>query len=277
MARQRGVVDRGCVADCAVAHGIADDLFDLSRPVAEFLQRGRHRLVDDLKIATTRKFLELHQRKVRLNPRGVAVHHQTDGARGRDDRGLRVAVAMRFAKFQRLVPAGFGNLDQPGLRAIGVIQRHRLDRKLLIPIRFTIGGGAVVADDPQHVIGVLCIAREGPQFTRHLGRGGIGHTSHDRGERAAKGAALVAVIGIAHVHQQPADVRIAQTKRAEVIRPLRDFLGGELRHHHTDLQRHGPEAAGVHVVFNLKLAILEEGQQVHRGQVAGRIVEEHIF
>ena len=67
---------------------------------------------------------------------------------------------MGFAQFQRLVPAGFGDVDQPRLRAVGVIQRDRLDRQLLIAVGLAMGRGAVVADDAEHVFGVLGIARE---------------------------------------------------------------------------------------------------------------------
>ena len=33
----------------------------------------------------------------------------------------------------------------------------------------------------------------------------------------------------------------------------------------------------MHIPICIKLAILEEGQQVHRGKVTSRIVQEHIF
>ena len=136
---------------------------------------------------------------------------------------------------------------------------------------------AVVADDAQHMIGVLGVAGEGPQLARHLGGGGIGNACHDRGQRPAKRTALVAVVAKAHVHQQTADVGIAQTQRAEIIGPLRDFLGRELRHHHRDFERNGPQTGGVHIVFDHELPVLQEGQQVHRRKVTGRVVEEHVF
>ena len=105
VADQRGVVDARRIADGAVTDRVGDDLFDLGRAIAELFQRRRHRLVDDLEVTAAGQFLELHQRKVRLDPGGVAIHHQTDGAGRRDHRGLRVAVAVLFAQLQRLVPA----------------------------------------------------------------------------------------------------------------------------------------------------------------------------
>ena len=33
----------------------------------------------------------------------------------------------------------------------------------------------------------------------------------------------------------------------------------------------------MHIVIRLELTIFIEGQQVHRGQVTGRVIQEHIF
>ena len=86
------------------------------------------------------------------------------------------------------------------------------------------GRAAMIADDAQHVLAVLLIAREGAEFARHLGRGGIGNAGHDRGERAADRAAFVAVIGNARRHQEPADIGVAEAERAVFVGELRDFL-----------------------------------------------------
>ena len=135
----------------------------------------------------------------------------------------------------------------------------------------------MVADDPQHVVCVFLVAREGPKLARHFGRCRIRHACHDRGQCPTHGAAFVAVVAVAHVHQQTADVCVAQTKRAEVVRPLRDFFGWELRHHHRDFERDCPETRGMHVVFCQERAVFVEFQQVHRRQVTGGVVQEHIF
>mmetsp|Transcript_22711 Transcript_22711/g.37493 ORF Transcript_22711/g.37493 Transcript_22711/m.37493 type:complete len:741 (+) Transcript_22711:830-3052(+) len=274
---QRRMVDRRGVANRSVTDRIADDFLDLGRAIAEVFQRCGHRAVDDLEIATTGQLLELHQRKVRLDPRRVAVHDQTDGARGRDHCGLRVAVTIGLAQLQRLVPSGHGDIDQPRIRAVRVIQRDGFDRQRLIAFGRAISRRAVVAHHLQHVGRVFLVAREWTQLARDLGGGGIGHTGHDGGQRTAERAALVTVIAKAHIHQQPANVGIAQTQGAEVIRALRNLLGGELRHHHADFQSHGPQARRVHVVFDLEHAVLEEREQVHRRQVTGRVVQEHVF
>ena len=135
----------------------------------------------------------------------------------------------------------------------------------------------MVADDAQHVGLVALITREGTKLSGHFGRGRIGDTGHDRGQGTAKCAALVAVIAQAHVHQQAADVGVAKAEGAEVVGALRDFLGGELRHHHRDFQGDGPEPRGVDVRLCVELAVRKEGQKVHRRKVAGRVVQEHVF
>ncbi len=106
----------------------------------------------------------------------------------------------------------------------------------------------------------------------------------------ADGAAGVGVIGNAGRHQQAADVGVAEAERAEVVGALRDFLRRELRHQHRDFEHDGPQPGGVFVAldvveFRLQLFAVGNGgqrrvverQQVHRRQIAGGVVEEHVF
>src|SRR5688500_19226831 len=67
-----------------------DDLLGLDRRVAELLERLRHRLVDDLQVAAADEPLVLDERDVRLDAGRVAIHHEGDGARRRQDRELPV-------------------------------------------------------------------------------------------------------------------------------------------------------------------------------------------
>ena len=110
-----------------MADGIGLDLRDVDFAVAERAQRLGHGAVDDLPVAAAGELLEFHQREIRLDAGGVAIHHEADGAGRRHHGGLRVAVAMQFAEFQRLVPGGPGVLDDIGLLAGSVIERHRID------------------------------------------------------------------------------------------------------------------------------------------------------
>ena len=81
----------------------------------------------------------------------------------------------------------------------------------------------MVAHHAQHGLAVFLVAGERPELLRHFGRGRIGHAGHDRGQRAADGAAGIRVIGNAGRHQQAADIGVAEAQRAEFIGQLRDL------------------------------------------------------
>jgi len=277
VAHQAGGVDAGAVAHRPVADRIGDHFGNLCGPIAQLFQRRRDRLVDDLEIAAARQFLELDQGKIRLDPGRVAVHHQPDGAGGGDHGGLGVAKAVQLAQRQSLVPGHLGQFDQRQVGAIAQVQGDRGDVQPFIAARLAIGRIAVVADHPQHMGRIAGMAGEGTQLPRHLGAGGIGDAGHDRGQGATQGTPLTAVIAKTHVHQQPADIGIAKTQGAEIIRQLCNFLGRELRHHHRNFQRHGPKTRGVDIAFGVKLAAVVERQQVHAGQIAGGVIQEHVF
>ena len=87
------------------------------------------------------------------------------------------------------------------------------------------------------------------------------------------------VVGNAGGHQQAADIGVAEAERAELVGELRDLLRRELRHQHRDFQHHGPQPHRVLVGLDLELAglLVAEGEQVHRRQIAGGVVEEHVF
>ena len=129
VADQCRVVDPGRVAERAVTDGVATISSIWLERVAQRFKGRRHRAVDDLEVAAAGELLELHQREVRLDARGVAVHDQTDGAGGRDHGGLRVAVAVELAQLQRLVP-GLRRQSQTLVRAVAMIERHRLHREI---------------------------------------------------------------------------------------------------------------------------------------------------
>ncbi len=74
-------VDAGRIGQRAVADGIGLDLGDIgSRDSRARGSASRHGAVDDLPVAATGELLELHQREVRLDAGGVAIHDQADGA-----------------------------------------------------------------------------------------------------------------------------------------------------------------------------------------------------
>jgi hypothetical protein len=276
---ERGVVDAGRLAQAAVADRIGLDLGDLRRRVAEHAQRFRHRAVDDLEIAAAGKLLELHQREVGLDAGGVAVHHQADGAGGRDHRDLRIAVAVLLAERERAVPGALGMLDQTRIGTGLVVERHRRGRDLLKAGALAVGGAAVIANDAQHVLAILLVAGEGAEDARHLGRGGVAHAGHDGGERARDLPAGIRIVGEARRHQETAEIGVAQAEGAKLEGELCDLFRGELCHQHRDFEHHGPQPHCVLVAVDIEFlgCRVAECEQVHRRQIARGVVEEHVF
>ena len=276
---ERGVVDAGRLREAAVADRVGLDLGDLRLGIAEHAQSLRHRPVDDLEVAAAGELLELDQREIGLDAGGVAIHHQADGAGRRDHRDLRIAVAVLLAELERTVPGGLGVLDQALVGAGLVVERDRRGRHLLVAGALAVRRAAVIADHPQHVLAVFLVAREGAEQARHLGRGGIADAGEDGGQRAGDLAAGIRVVGEARRHQQPAEIGVAQPERAELVAELGDLARGELCHQHRDFEHHRPQPDGVLVALDVELPrrVVPERQQVHRGEIAGGVVEEHVF
>ena len=101
---------RGRAFDGAGGVDVADDGVDLGVVVAELEERGGDGVVDDLDHAAADQLLVLDQGEVGLDAGGVAVHHEADGAGGREHGDLGVAVAVLFAVGEGLVPAVFAGL-----------------------------------------------------------------------------------------------------------------------------------------------------------------------
>ncbi len=102
---------RGRAFDGAGGVDVADDGVGLVGGVAQLEQRGRHGVVHDLDHAAAHQLLVLHQRQVGLDAGGVAIHHEADGARGRQHRDLRVAVAELLAVLQGFVPGALAGFE----------------------------------------------------------------------------------------------------------------------------------------------------------------------
>ncbi len=249
---QRRRVDARSLIDVAVTDSIGFDFSNLAFRITERAECFRYSAIDDLEVTTASELLELHQRKIRLDAGRVAVHDEADRAGRRDDGGLCIAVAMLFAKFQRLVPGSTCMGNHILIRAILGNQCNRIDSKSFITFRLAMGCEAVVANDAQHMPGVWLIAREGSEFLCHFSGGGIGHTGHDRRQRATNCTAFVGVIRNTGSHQQAANIGVAEAERAVFIRKTGDFLRRELRHHHRDFENDGPQACRVLVSRNIE-------------------------
>ena len=86
-----------CAFNGARGINVAHNLFHLRRTVAQLDQRLWNGIVHNLDHAAANQLLMLHQSQIRFNARGVAIHHEADGASGCNHRSLGIAIAMQFA------------------------------------------------------------------------------------------------------------------------------------------------------------------------------------
>ena len=101
---------------------------------------------------------------------------------------------------------------------------------------------------------------------------------HQGGDGGRVVAPAVGIVGQAVGHQQRAQVCVAESQRAEVVRILGDTIRGVAGVVHQDFLRGNHDVHGVLEGFHFKLAVgSEELHQVQRRQVAGRVVQEHIL
>ena len=184
---------------------------------------------------------------------------------------------MHLAQLQRPIPGVTCARHHARVGAVLGVQHHGVGRQPLVTRGLGIRGAAVVAHDPEHVVTVRCIARERAQLRRHFGGCRVRHPGQDGRQRTADRATLDRVIGMTKRHQQTADIGVAQTQRAVAIAEFRDLLGRKLCHQYGHFQRDRPEPRGMFVGLDVKNTAIEELQQVHRRQVAGRVVQEHVL
>ena len=272
------------------AHHVRHDLVHLHGRVAEGVEGGAQALVGDLEVTAARELLELGEREVRLDAGGVAVHQQADGARGGDHRDLGVAEAVLLAEGERVIPCGHRAVEHvDGVRDVdaagledAVVDGHRGDAQVLVLAAGAgdaLGGATVVADHAEHVLLVLLVAVERTVLGGEHRARGVAAAGQDGAERAADGAAGIAVVRDARLHQHGAEVGVAEAEGAVLPAELGDLLGREARHQDADLEDHGPQADRVLVALDVEGACLRvvELEQVDRRQVARRVVEEHVL
>ena len=225
---ERRVVDARRMRERRAADGVSDNVGDLLLVIAKRAQSLGHGAVDDLEIAAAGELLELDQREVGLDAGRVAIHHKADRAGRRDDRDLRVAEPMLFAKRERIAPGGARGFAQirPGGAGIGelvMVDRRRRDGERLVAGGLAFRRALVVADDAQHRLRIRLVAGEGAALGGDLGRGRVRPAGEDRGERRADRPAVVAVVWDAGRHQEAADIGVAEAEGAVVVREARDL------------------------------------------------------
>ena len=275
---ERGLVDVRRAFERVCPFGEDLDRRDLLVVIAQTPQRRLDRLVDDLEVTTTCELLELHQRKVRLDPGGVAIHHEANGAGRSDARDLCVAVARDLADRERVVPRR--TRQRPGL--LGEERRlmgDRCNRELLVlVVRNGIRCAPVVAQDAAHVLCVAIVAEERSEFARHLGRSLVRSAGHQCRDRRAPAEAFLRVIRQAEAHEESAHVSVAEAEGPIHVRPSRNLSARELCHQHADLEGKGPDSAGIGKPFRLEMpALVQKSREVQRCEIACRVIQKRVL
>ena len=156
---------------------VRNDVGDLRIGVAQSTERVGHALVDDLEMAATGELLELHEREVRLDTRGIAVHQEPDGSGRREHRGLRVAIAVELAELAGQIPILLRGLNELGRTGGRLVFGHARTVRLVDAV----GRFAVLAHDAKHRLPVGLETRK-----RSLARCDLRPRSRRRDRRESK-------------------------------------------------------------------------------------------
>ena len=277
-----GAVYMGRTFQAECPHDVPHDFGDLIRGITQRIKSRLDGLIGDLHVSAAGQFLELHQREVRLDAGGVAIHQESDGSGRSDHRHLGVAVAGFLSHLQRPVPGFFGRAEQIW-RTNRRVQADGFDAEILV---FGFGCAvcrqAVISDHPQHVFAVPVEALERTERLGHFGRSAVSVSGHYRGECAGDGPPQLAVIRDPHLHEQGSEICITESQSAEFVAQPRDLLARKLGHQNRNLQYHGPEPDGMAVLINGKILMallvgFQKLQKVYRGEIAGGVIQKHVF
>ena len=255
---------------------VDDEVVDLLRVVAKLFQCLGNGLVDDLELSTADQLLVLDQSQLRFNACGIAVHEEPDGAGGRQDRDLGIAVAVNEALIVGSLPVGHRCTEQivRNGAAIDMIQGlvvhpDHVQEGLLVAEPT---GASPCVSGPQ-----ACSRLQRRQILSQESRGGIGPSCHDRGDRRGIAAAFIGVIGQAEGHQKRAKIGISQPQRPVVMRVLCDALSRIPRQIDQNVLRDREQSHRLLECLDIENAVPEELQQIQRSQIAGRIVQKEVF
>ena len=142
-------------------------------------------------------FLVFDEAEIGLDPGGVAVEHQGDGARRGEDARLGIAHAELFPELDGVVPRLLG----------GGEQLHR--DEFLVDLGDL---GPVHLQHVEHRLAIGVEAGEGSHPRRRPGGHGIGVARHQRRDGRGPGATLVGVVGQALRHEQCAQVGVPEAE-----------------------------------------------------------------
>ena len=137
----------------------------------------------------------------------------------------------------------------------------------------------IFGDRFRHTTGVrIAVARERSNCLRQAGALLVSFAGHNGGDCSTKCPAFHAVVTITVAHDERAEVRVAESERAENMGVLRDFFDRVTRVVHDDFLGGDENAYCRLEPFDIKVAVRSlELHQVERCEVAGGVIEEEIF
>ncbi|CAB4947429.1 unannotated protein [freshwater metagenome] len=248
----------------ALLGDVLDDRLDGLLGVAEAAQRTRDGLVDDLHRSAADELLELHEGEVRLDPGGVAIHHEADGAGGRQHGGLCVAPPVLRPHLVAVFPGLVRKLEDIAVQACdrtnGVGSRRVLAHDALVGIGIA-GVALVSAHDASDLRGAL-----------------VGRTGHQARDGSSQCASTITVIGQARGHEQCTQVGESDPELAVLARGVGDRLRREVREADGDIHRGDDQLDGLGEIDGVEgVVILEELEQVQTREVARGVVQAHVL
>ena len=137
----------------------------------------------------------------------------------------------------------------------------------------------MIAHHTQHVLAVVAVAGERSVLCCKQGALCVRAAGEDRGQHSADGAAFLAVVGDARLHEHGAKIRVAEAERAIAPRAVGNFARRECGHQHRDLKHDCPNIDRVLIALDVETAALcvVELEEIDRREVARGVVEEHVL
>ncbi len=136
----------------------------------------------------------------------------------------------------------------------------------------------MLLNHPQHALAVGSIGLERPANGGEARRLAERFEVHDRGQRARHAASGVGIVAVPHAHDKSPEVGVAQAEGPVEMAVMGNLLGGITGAVHDDFLRGDEDIhrrlESLHIERSVRF---REFHQVERGQVAGRVIEEHVF
>ena len=136
----------------------------------------------------------------------------------------------------------------------------------------------MLAHHPLVTVLIACVALVRTDDPGQLGAALVGDAGHEARDRCSERTAAIGVVRQAGGHEEGTEIRVADAELAVPTSRIANGFCREIREadrhvHRRDDELHCTcEAMGVE-----RVVLLEEREEVQRRQVAGRVVEAHVF